>query len=66
MCKVGWCIGLVQEGRVLHEGGGELSEIPSKEVEQKRWEGKQRFLKGTWGGWNPITNYEPVMYIYSC
>ena len=36
MCKVGWCIGLVQEGRVLHEGGGELSEIPSKEVEQKR------------------------------
>ena len=54
MCKVGWCIGLVQEGRVLHEGGGELSEIPSKEVEQKRREGKQRFLKGKWGPGTPL------------
>ena len=48
MCKVGWCIGLVQEG------GGELSEIPSKEVEQKRREGKQRFLKGKWGPGTPL------------
>ena len=52
----------------MREGGGELSKIPDKGVEQNRGEGTQRFLKGGQsgsrdgflkkGGWNPLQAME--------
>ena len=45
MCEESWCVRLWEKGvpRGWGGGGGKLSEIPQKGVEQKRGEKKQRF-----------------------
>ena len=46
MCEESWCVRLWEKGVPRGwegGGGGKLSEIPQKGVEQKRVEKKQRF-----------------------